>query len=304
MPTSLYQKDLVSITDLSRQQIETILERAQFFKQKPNHNILNDKIIASCFFEPSTRTRLSFETAIQRLGGKVIGFTDPNSTSQRKGEFLEDSIRMVASYADAIIIRHPEAGSAKIAADISAVPVINAGDGGNQHPTQTLLDLFSMQETQGRLDGLKVALVGDLKYGRTVHSLAQAGALFNMQFYCVAPQGLSMPAHLREWLQARHVSIVNSDQLEAVIPEVDILYMTRLQKERFSTQDTELLNHFTLTPALLKTPKTNLKILHPLPRIDEIDTAVDSLPQAYYFQQAANGVPVRQALLELILTRI
>ncbi len=290
-------KQLISITDLSRAQIATVLAAAVGFKQNPNQPLLQNKIIASCFFEPSTRTRLSFETAVLRLGGKVIGFSDSSSTSTQKGESLQDSTRMVMSYADGMIIRHPEAGAAEIAAQVSDKPIINAGDGGNQHPTQTLVDLFSMQETQGQLDYLKVALVGDLKYGRTIHSLVQAGALFNMEFYLVSPDSLPLPEKLVQWLQARNIKLHQGHSLQEVIPRVDIVYMTRLQKERFAANETADIAPFTLKAAMLKQAKQNLKVLHPLPRVDEIHVDVDTTPYAYYFQQAANGVPVRQALL-------
>lgn len=300
MTLSLHHRDLINITDLSRAEIEALLTAAQGFKAKPYQPILNHLVIASCFFEASTRTRLSFESAIQRLGARVIGFADPGSTSQRKGETLEDTTHMLMSYADAIIVRHPTAGSAQIMADISDKPVINAGDGGNQHPTQTLLDLFSIQETQGRLDGLTIALVGDLKYGRTVHSLVQAGALFGMKFIGVGPKELALPAYLQEWLHQRGVAYTTADSLREVIPQVDIVYMTRLQKERFSGEAIDA-SAFVLNKALLNSTRPNLKVLHPLPRVDEIHVDVDSHPAAYYFQQAANGVPVRQALLQAIL---
>ncbi len=294
-------KHLISITDLSRTQIESLLATATDFKQNPNHSILKNKIIASCFFEPSTRTRLSFETAILRLGAQVIGFSDSNSTSTKKGETLEDTIRMVCGYTDAIVIRHPEAGAAAIAASVSNKPIINAGDGDNQHPTQTLLDLLSMQETQGTLDNLKVALVGDLKYGRTIHSLVQAGALFNMEFYLVSPTVLSLPGKLIEWLEALHIKLHHGETLAAVMPKVDIVYMTRLQKERLTKNESIDFSAFTLHAAMLTQAKKNLKILHPLPRVDELNTDVDTTPYAYYFQQAANGVAVRQALLAYLL---
>ena len=294
-------KHLLSITDLSKEEILTLLADAQALKTDRQQKTLEDKIVATCFFEPSTRTRLSFETAALRLGAQVIGFSDSTNTSQQKGESLEDTIRIVSGYADAIVMRHPESGAAARAAAVSKVPVINAGDGGNQHPTQTLLDLFSIKETQKRLDNLTVALVGDLKYGRTIHSLIQAGILFNMEFYLVSPEALSLPQRWRAQLTERGIKVHTANSLEAVIPEVDILYMTRIQKERFAPGETCDTTPFVLRAEMLKNAKPNLKVLHPLPRVDEIHTDVDATSYAYYFQQATNGVPVRQALLGWLL---
>ena len=304
MSNPFFQQHMVSINDWSRADIDTLLTVASQFKVKPAPYLLADKVIASCFFEPSTRTRLSFESAICRLGGKVIGFADPASTSHKKGESLSDTIRMLSSYADALILRHPNAGAARLASEVSDKPVINAGDGGNQHPTQTLLDLFTIQECNGQIDELHIGLVGDLKYGRTVHSLAQACRHFKVRFYFVAPDSLGMPEGVCAQLRQAGVPFTFHQYIEDVLPKVDVLYMTRLQKERFDPTEYEAVKqHFVLTPELVEQGKDSLRILHPLPRVNEIDPGVDALSQAYYFQQAANGIPVRQALLALLLNK-
>lgn len=303
MQSPLYKKDTISISDFSRDELELIVSVASKIKQSPTKPYLLGKIIASCFFEASTRTRLSFETAIQRLGGQVIGFADSSNTSlAKKGETLSDSIRMLAGYADAIVMRHPNEGAARLAAEMADVPVINGGDGSNQHPTQTLLDLFTIHECQGTLDNLKVAFVGDLKYGRTVHSLTQALSHFKPEFHFIAPETLGMPDYLLEELDDKKVPYQQSASFEQVIPDADILYMTRLQKERFDpTEYMHIANQYVLTTDMLSKAKPNLRVLHPLPRVDEITVEVDSTPYAYYFQQAENGVYARQALLALLL---
>lgn len=304
MNNSLFQSDIISIKDLSKEQIFTILKLAEKLKKKPAHDLLANKIIAHCFFEPSTRTRLSFETATLKLNGKVIGFSDTENLSTKKGESLADSIRMIDQYADLIVIRHPQEGAARLAADIAEKPVINAGDGANQHPTQALLDLFTIQECQQKLTGINIGLVGDLKYGRAVHSLVEICALFGMRFFLVAPNELTLPAQLANLLKNNNIRFSFHHSLQEIIGKVDVLYMTRMQKERF----TSALNHeknspYVLTPSILNKAKSHLKVLHPLPRINEIDTAVDNHPAAYYFTQAANAVYVRQALLALLLNR-
>ncbi|WP_298439688.1 aspartate carbamoyltransferase [uncultured Ferrimonas sp.] len=304
MTNPLYQKDIISITDLSRSELELIVATAQSIKTTPRPTLLSGKVIASCFFEASTRTRLSFETAVFRLGGSVIGFDSGGNTSlAQKGETLADSVEVIGSYSDAFVMRHPQEGAARLASMHAKVPVINGGDGANQHPTQTLLDLFSIYETQGTLEGLKVAMVGDLKYGRTVHSLTQALSLFGCEFYFVAPTPLQLPAYLCEELDAAGVKYQFSDDLEAVLPHLDVLYMTRVQKERFDpTEYQHMKSKFVLGAQMLTQVKDNLRILHPLPRVDEITTEVDHTPYAYYFQQAENGVYARQALLALVLS--
>lgn len=298
MKNTLYKNDVISIKHLTKEQIELILQTAKQLKNKPEKNVLTDRIIANCFFEPSTRTRLSFETAALRLGAQTIGFSDAQTTSIQKGESLQDSITVINDYADLIVIRHPQEGAAQLAADICNKPVINAGDGANQHPTQALIDLFSMEETQGKLHGLNVALVGDLKYGRTIHSLIQACSLYQCRLFLVAPDLLTLPDYLTDHLKLQGVKFSFHHTIEEIIDRVDILYMTRIQQERFK----ELIkNPYQVTESLLKQAKSNFKILHPLPRLNEISTTIDVTEFAYYFQQAANGVFVRQALLKLLL---
>lgn len=303
MSNPLYQRHVISIADLTRHDLETVIATAQQLKREPRTDLLKDKVVASCFFEASTRTRLSFETAVQRLGGTVIGFDDGGNTSlAKKGETMADSVRIITSYVDAFVMRHPKDGAARLASENSSVPVINGGDGSNQHPSQTLLDLFTIHETQGKLDGLTLAFVGDLKYGRTVHSLAQALALFNCKFYFIAPEALAMPDYICEQLDAHGIEYQLAASIEEVVPELDILYMTRVQKERFDeTEFQHLKSKYKLDASMLEGARPNLKVLHPLPRIDEIATDVDATPYAYYFQQAQNGVFARQALLALVL---
>ncbi|WP_260261479.1 aspartate carbamoyltransferase [Vibrio intestinalis] len=307
MTNTLFNKHIISIPELSRAELELIVSTAGQLKSEPNTNLIKDKVIASCFFEPSTRTRLSFETAIQRIGGSVIGFDNGGNTSlAKKGETLADSVQVISSYVDAFVMRHPQEGAARLASEFSnGVPVINAGDGANQHPTQTLLDLFSIAETQGRLDNLNVAFVGDLKYGRTVHSLTQALAKFNnVRFFFIAPEALAMPDYICEELDAASIQYSLHTDMETVVPELDILYMTRVQKERFDESEyAHIKSAYILTAALLKDARENLKVLHPLPRVDEITTDVDKTPHAYYFQQAENGVYAREALLALVLNQ-
>lgn len=302
MANSLYRKHIISIPDFTREELELVVATAAKLKQEPRHDLLQGKLVGSCFFEPSTRTRLSFETSVQRLGGKVIGFADGANTSAKKGETLADTIRIISSYTDAVVMRHPKEGAARLASEFSTVPVINAGDGSNQHPTQTLLDLFTLWESQGTLENLSLAFVGDLKYGRTVHSLAQALSLFNARFFFVSPSQLAMPDYICEELDERGVPYTVVDSLEEVIGQVDILYMTRVQRERFDEAEFQKIKgQYVLKAEMLKGARPNMKILHPLPRVDEIETAVDSTPHAYYFEQARNGVFARQALLSLVL---
>ena len=305
MANPLFQKHIISIPELSRSDLELVVETAGKLKADPNPTLLKNKVVASCFFEPSTRTRLSFETAVQRLGGTVIGFDSPGNTSlANKGETLSDSIQVISSYVDAFVMRHPREGAARLASEFShGVPVVNAGDGANQHPTQTLLDLFTIYETQGRLDNLNVAFVGDLKYGRTVHSLTQALSKFNnINFYFIAPEALAMPDYICEELDEAGITYSLHSDMETVIPELDILYMTRVQKERFDESEyVHMKAAYILTASMLTDARSNLKVLHPLPRIDEITVDVDHTPHAYYFQQAGNGVYAREALLALVL---
>ena len=302
MPNPLYRKHLVSIADLSVPELQLLLDTALKLKHKPQPHLLGGKLIASCFFEPSTRTRLSFETAVQRLGGKVIGFADGANTSAKKGETLADTARIISSYADAIVQRHPKDGAARVLAEFSRVPVINAGDGTNQHPSQTLLDLVTVYETQGSLNGLKIAMCGDLKYGRTVHSLAQALKNFGCSFAFVSPPTLAMPDYITEELDEAGAAWQILPDLETAIEWADILYMTRVQRERFDEQEfAKIQGKFNLTAAMLAGAKDNLRVLHPLPRVDEIHPDVDGTPYAYYFEQAQNGVYARMAMLALVL---
>ena len=282
--------------------MQLLLDTALQLKQQPRDDLLAGKLIASCFFEPSTRTRLSFETAVQRLGGKVIGFSDGANTSAKKGETLADTARIISSYADAIIQRHPKDGAARVLAEFSQVPVINAGDGTNQHPSQTLLDLVTIYETQGSLKNLKIAMCGDLKYGRTVHSLAQALKLFDCEFAFVSPPSLAMPDYITQELDAHGTKWQILANLEDAIEWADILYMTRVQRERFDAEEfAKIQGKFNLHANMLTNAKANLRVLHPLPRVDEIAPDVDNTPYAYYFEQATNGVYARMAMLALLL---
>lgn len=292
--------NFVTIANLSKEKLCYLIEMAAEFEKHPNREILKGKIIATLFFEPSTRTRLSFETAANRLGAKVIGFTDPKVTSSTKGETLKDTIMMVANYADVIIMRHYLEGAAKYASEISPIPIINAGDGAHQHPSQTMLDLYSIYKTQGTLENLTITLVGDLKYGRTVHSLLMAMRHFNPSFRFIAPKELAMPAEYKQYCEEQGIRYVETENLsEETIADSDILYMTRVQRERF----TDLMEYervkdiYILKKSMLTKAKPSLKILHPLPRVNEISTDVDDTPQAYYFQQAGNGLFAREAII-------
>ena len=305
MANPLYHKHIISINDLCRDELELVLRTAASLKSQPQPELLKHQVIASCFFEASTRTRLSFETSIHRLGASVVGFSDSSNTSLgKKGETLADTMSVISTYVDAIVIRHPQEGAARLAAQFSGnVPVVNAGDGANQHPTQTLLDLFTIQETQGRLENLNVAMVGDLKYGRTVHSLTQALAKFNgNRFYFIAPDALAMPQYILDMLDEKGIAWSLHSAIEEVMAEVDILYMTRVQKERLDPSEyANVKAQFVLRAADLTHAQPHLKVLHPLPRIDEITPDVDKTPYAWYFQQAGNGIFARQALLALVL---
>jgi len=300
----MQNKSLVSISDLSKQDILEILSSAADFERNPNRKTFDGKVIATLFFEPSTRTRLSFETAILRLGGSVIGFSDAATSSSVKGETLHDTIRMVACYADAIVMRHHIEGAARAAAEISPVPIVNAGDGANQHPSQTLLDLYSIFKTQGRLENLNICLVGDLKYGRTVHSLVMAMAHFNPVFKFIAPKETSLPQEYKDFCKQNNIHFSESNIFTDNFNDADILYMTRVQRERFADlkEYEKVKDLYILDNKMLAASKPNLKILHPLPRVNEISTDVDSNPKAYYFQQAQNGLYVRQAILTKVLS--
>lgn len=303
MSISLKNRSLISINDYTPEEICHILDIAEDFEKTRLQNLLNGRIIASLFFEPSTRTRLSFETAIQLLGGNVIGFSSTAGTSVQKGESLKDTITMVASYADLIVMRNPIDGSARFASEVSKVPIINAGDGSNQHPTQCLLDLYSIRKTQGTLENLEITMVGDLKYGRTVHSLVQAMCHFNAKFNFVSPAELRMPSTVIQYIKDAGLEYREYTDLEEVIPHSDIIYMTRVQRERFPDpmEYEKVKNAYILRNHMLEPAKDNCRILHPLPRVNEINEDVDPNPKAYYFQQAQNGLYVREALIAAIL---
>ncbi len=294
------KKDLISITDYSKEEYLRIMDLATEFEEDPNQDLLKGKVVASLFFEPSTRTRLSFETAISRLGGRIVGFADPGSSSATKGETLHDTIKMVSNYADLIVMRHPLEGAARYAAEVSSVPVINAGDGANQHPTQTLLDMYSILKTQETLDNINLFMVGDLKYGRTVHSLLQAMSEFeNPIFNFIAPKILQMPNAYKIALKEKGIKFFEHEEFTDIISEADIIYMTRVQKERFSDpiEYEKVKNVYILRNSMLDNTKPNVKILHPLPRVNEIHPDVDSNSKAYYFEQALNGVFAREAII-------
>ena len=309
---SLTGRSLVSLKDLSNEEVVEILDLADRMAEAIGFDDPLeraqvrplDRILATLFFEPSTRTRLSFESAMLRLGGHVLGFADPSMTSVKKGESLADTVRMASGYADIIVIRHPLAGAAKVAADYATVPVINAGDGPHEHPTQTLTDLFCIRRNKGALEGLTVGLCGDLKYGRTVHSLAPIMARLNSDVVCIAPEELRMPNEFLdevESISGRRPRETSS--LEEAIPDLDVLYMTRVQGERFDRpEDYERVKGvYVLTPELMSLAPEDMIVLHPLPRVDEISPAVDGDERAKYFEQAAGGAPVRMALISLLL---
>lgn len=294
----------VSIAGLSKEDILYLLQMAGEFEKCPNRKLLDGKVVATLFFEPSTRTRLSFETAANRLGARVIGFSDPKATSTAKGESLKDTIMMVSNYADVIVMRHYLEGAARYASEVSPVPIVNAGDGANQHPSQTMLDMYSILKTQGTLENLHIYMVGDLKYGRTVHSLLMAMRFFHPVFHFIAPKELAMPEEYELFCKEHGISYVkHEDFTSESIKDADILYMTRVQKERF----TDLMEYekvkdvYILRKDMLQHTKPNMKIFHPLPRVNEIAYDVDDTPQAYYFQQAKNGLYAREAIISHVL---
>lgn len=299
-------RSLVSINDYTKEEILNLVDLSAKFEAQPVQNILEGKVVATLFFEPSTRTRLSFESAVNKLGGRVIGFSEAASSSVAKGESMKDTIMTVANYSDLIVMRSPLEGAAKYASEVSKVPVVNAGDGANQHPTQTLLDLYSIKKTQGTLDNLSIAMVGDLKYGRTVHSLLMAMIHFNPTFHFVSHEKLRMPEEYKKVLRDNGIKFTEHAEMKSAINEVDILYMTRVQRERFSdsVEYEKTKNAYILRNKLLENTKDNLRILHPLPRVNEINKDVDSNPKAYYFEQAENGVYARQAIIASILSMV
>ena len=296
-------KSLVSINDYSKDDYLQILKLAAEFEKNPRQSLLEGYVIATLFFEPSTRTRLSFESAVNRLGGRIIGFADPGITSASKGETLYDTIKMVSNYCDMIVMRHPLEGSAKYASEVASVPVVNAGDGANQHPTQTLLDLYSIQKTQDTLDGLNIFMVGDLKYGRTVHSLLMAMSKFNTTFNFISPDSLKMPDEYKLYLDNLGIKYYEHKDFTDIVSAADIIYMTRVQQERFSDpiEYEKVKNAYILKNHMLEGTKDTVKVLHPLPRVNEINVDVDDNMKAYYFTQALNGVYTRMAIITSIL---
>ena len=297
-------RDIISLRDFSRQEIDYILEmsRAMEPMARAGSDLLRGKILATLFFEPSTRTRLSFESAMHRLGGSAIGFAEAEITSVKKGENLADTMRVVESYADVIVVRHPLEGAARLAAEFAGVPVINGGSGAEEHPTQALLDLYTIVKEKGEIDGLNVALVGDLRYGRTVHSLAYALSLYDVKLFFVSPDMLRMR---REVLQVikEEIEVIEKNNLEKIIGDVDVLYMTRIQKERFpdAAEYAKVKGSYRVDLQLLERVRKDMIVLHPLPRVDEIAPEVDSTSHARYFQQVWNGIVTRMALLALVL---
>ncbi|RLI20659.1 aspartate carbamoyltransferase [Candidatus Bathyarchaeota archaeon] len=298
-------RDIISIKDFSREEIDYILKIASRMEPiaKTGSDMLKGKILATLFFEPSTRTRLSFESAMHRLGGATIGFAEAEIASVKKGENLADTVRTVENYADIIALRHPLEGAARLAAEFAEVPIINAGSGAEEHPTQALLDLYTIVKEKGRIDGLSIALMGDLRYGRTVHSLAYALSMYNVKLYLVSPEILRMRKEVLKVLKEKKVEVVEKNRIEEIISDLDILYVTRIQKERFPdpAEYAKVRGSYRIDLETLKNAKEDLVILHPLPRVDEIAPEVDSTPHARYFRQVWNGIIVRMALLALIL---
>ena len=296
-------KNLISMRDLDAEKTLQLLALAADLEQHPHQVELSRKVMAAVFYEASTRTRMSFESAMKKLGGEVIAMVGTSGTSVEKGETLADTARIIARYADIIVIRHPLEGAARYISEQVEVPVVNAGDGANQHPTQSLLDLYSIKKAQGTLEGLQLALVGDLKYGRTVHSLAYALAPFNPEFQFVSPKSLGMPRHILNDLTRMGVKFQERTKVTKIISDVDIMYVTRIQRERFPDRETyeKVKNAYIITADLLTKAKDNMKVMHPLPRVNEISTDVDTTKYAYYFDQAENGVYMRQAILATLL---
>lgn len=300
-------KDIISIKDFSKPEINYILNYSKkmvdFAKGKKYIDILKGKVMSSLFFEPSTRTMLSFGCAMNRLGGRVIGFSDPGKTSQKKGESLADTIRMADSYSDLIVIRHPQEGAARLAAEFAEVPIINAGDGAGQHPTQCLLDLFTILTEKKKIEGNKVILLGDLKYGRTVHSLAYALSLYGAELTFVSPKSLQMPKEVIDECKELGLKPVSTSNLERSIRDADVLYVTRIQRERFPDAEeyNKVVGTYTIDNKLLQNAKKDLIVMHPLPRVVEINPEIDKTPHALYFKEAFNGIPVRMALLSLTI---
>jgi aspartate carbamoyltransferase catalytic subunit len=306
--TSWKGRHVISIRDFSRNDLTQVLKNADkmhgYLQKGKVPQLLEEKVLATLFFEPSTRTRLSFETAMRRLGGRVIGFAEPGTTSRKKGETTADTVRMASGYADIIVMRHPNAGAAKLASEVSEVPLINGGDGPNQHPTQTMLDMFTVYKEIGKLDGLKIAVVGDLKYGRTVHSLCTAMQNYEVEFRFIAPEALALPREYKQMLKESNHKFEETEEFN--VAGMDVVYMTRIQKERFPdpTDYEKLKGVYVMDMDVVSTMKKKSIIMHPLPRVDEITAEVDSDPRAKYFEQAYYGVPTRMALLAMVMGAI
>jgi len=296
-------RDIISINDFSKDEILYILDIAKKFDGNHRSLLLQGKVLAALFFEPSTRTRLSFTAAMEQLGGSTIGFETEEVTSIKKGETLWDTIKMVEQYSDVIVMRNPIEGSARLASESASIPVINAGDGSNQHPSQTMVDLYTILQTKGKIDGLTIGMVGDLKYGRTVHSLAVALSHFKVKFYFIAPDALKMPPEYTEKVRANGKTVIETDDINKVVKELDVMYVTRIQGERFPDplEYEKYKDVYNVNLELLRDAKKDLKIMHPLPRVGEINPEVDNTSFAAYFQQAGNGIPIRKALLSLVL---
>ena len=303
-PLEFRGRDIISIEDFSREEIDYVLDKSREMEKvvSKGSDILRGKILATLFFEPSTRTRLSFEAAMLKLGGSTIGFAEMESASVKKGENLADTIRTVENYADVIALRHPLDGAAKLAAEFSKVPIINGGSGSEEHPTQALLDLYTIQKEKGAIDKLKIALVGDLRYGRTVHSLAYALSMYNVELHLVSPESLRMRREVLRTIQNK-IPVAETTSLERVISQVDVLYVTRIQKERFPdpAEYAKVKGVYKIDLKTLSSAKKDLIVLHPLPRLDEISSEIDATPQARYFQQVRSGIVLRMALLALVL---
>lgn len=300
-------RDFISMKDFTKNDILEVLRVAGELEGKSNVELLKNNIVGSLFFEPSTRTRLSFTSAVYRLGGQVLGFDSPDATSLKKGESLRDTIKMTEAYSDVIVMRHPKDGAARFAADVSKVPVINAGDGANEHPSQTLLDLYTIKKEFGTIENKKIAFVGDLKYGRTVHSLTKALKMFNCEFYFVAPDSIQIPEYITRELDEEKIKYTLVDDYKEILKEIDVMYMTRIQKERFdSIEEYEKVAgvYIINKESILGKCKENMIILHPLPRVDEIEIDLDETKHAKYFEQAANGVPTREAIFTIALDKI
>ncbi len=295
-------RDIISIRDFNKEELDYIIQIAFNVKKNKYPDALKGKVLANLFFEPSTRTRLSFESAMISLGGTIFGFASPATTSVQKGETLKDTIKIITGYCDVIVIRHPLEGAARVAAENADVPVINAGDGSNQHPTQTLLDLFTIKEKFGKIEGLNIGLLGDLKYGRTVHSLGMALSHYKNNLFFISPESLGMPDHLKLYLNESGIKYTETDKLEDVSKKLDILYVTRIQKERFGDLEEyqRVAGIYKITMEVLQTMNKDVRIMHPLPRVDEIHPDIDKTENAIYFEQAHNGIPVRQAILGLV----